>query len=238
MASIQFYTDLNLNRNQIVNAVIENTTEDQATPAIGRLIFDTDIKALKYFDGTQWQISKARMSGLLVYKGAIPHDLNNEPDSPQTGDLYVFNSAGITNGFGAVEVQIGDYVVYDGIYWGWIVIQGNVISATTEIPGVVKIASNEEVLEGINAEKVTVPQYLSNWENQTDKVLRRKRVFENQTVNSSGLTLYHHIGKNNVTVDVYDYNGQKIYIDVEKGINNVILKTNVEITGIKIVISA
>ena len=129
MAAIQFFTNLNLNRNEIQNAVIENTTEnDIQNPVIGQLIFDTDIASLKYYDGETWQISKARMPGLLVYKGMIRHDVGSEPSDPKTGDLYVFSSGGMTNGFGAVEVQIGDFLLYDGTEtgWAWTVIQGNV----------------------------------------------------------------------------------------------------------------
>ena len=241
MAAIQFFTNLNLNRNEIQNAVIENTTEnDIQNPVIGQLIFDTDIASLKYYDGETWQISKARMPGLLVYKGMIRHDVGSEPSDPKTGDLYVFSSGGMTNVFGAVEVQIGDFLLYDGTEtgWAWTVIQGNVVPATIANPGVIRLANNMDVITGIDAEKALVSKYLKNWENQTNKALRRKRVYVDQTVDSLGLILYHNIGKNNVMVNTYNMSNERIDFDVEKNDGYIVLKSNFSISGIRVVISA
>jgi hypothetical protein len=237
MAAIIYLTDLKMNQNQIINASIENITEDDVIdPQIGQLIFDTNDGLLKFYTGTYWEISNARLPYRLIYRGSVPYNFN--PTNYETGDLYIFNSGGTAINFNNLVVQAGDFVFYNGDINAWVSVQGNVTSATTSNPGIVEIATNEEVLAGIDAERVVVSKYLSNWENQTDKALRRKRVFENQTINSEGLVLYHHIGKNNVAVDVYDSTGQKVYLDIEKDINMITLKSNIEITGIKIVISA
>lgn len=237
MAAITYLTNLNMNRNQILNMTIENIDEDDViNPVVGQLIFDPSDGQLKFYDGVIWNVSNGRLPDRLIYRGSIFHTYN--PVDYKTGDLYVFKSGGIAVNFGNIEVQIGDYVFYNEDSNSWVGIQGNVVPATTSTPGVVQIATNQEVLDGLDNEKVIVPKYLSNWENQTDKSLRRKRVFENQTINSEGLTLYHHIGKNYVTVSVYDSSGQKVDLDIIKDINMVTLKSNREINNMKIVISA
>lgn len=236
MAAITFISNLNMNRNQILNMKIQNIMEDDVIdPVLGQLIFDPQDEKLKFFDGIVWNVSNARFPDRLIYRGAVPHTYN--PVDYKTGDLYAFTSGGIAINFGSIEVQIGDYVFYNEDSDSWVGIQGNVVPATISNPGVVKIATNQEVLDGLDNESVVVPKYLWNWEHQTDKELRRKRVFENQTVDNTGLDLYHHIGKNNVAVDVYDQTGQKIYLDITKDINMVTLRSNIQINGLKIIIS-
>ena len=52
----QFLTGLNLNKNELLNAKIQNLPTSQApsSPVAGQIFFDTDLHQLKVWDGTTW----------------------------------------------------------------------------------------------------------------------------------------------------------------------------------------
>jgi hypothetical protein len=52
----QFLTGLNLNKNELLNAKIQNLPTSQApsSPTAGQIFFDTDLHQLKVWDGTAW----------------------------------------------------------------------------------------------------------------------------------------------------------------------------------------
>ena len=74
MAAKKYFVDIDLQKNELVSAVLHNTTSGGvATPVAGQIIFDTDSDTLKYYDGTAWQSSETRLDGALQYKGSIAH---------------------------------------------------------------------------------------------------------------------------------------------------------------------
>ena len=50
----QFLTGLNLNKNELLNAKIQNLSVAPASPTAGQIYFDTDTKQLTVWDGTAW----------------------------------------------------------------------------------------------------------------------------------------------------------------------------------------
>lgn len=70
-----FYTDLDLNRNKLLNGVIHPSATPPENPVAGQIYFDTDAKKLKYFDGNAWTESggggSAGVSSLGGATGAI-----------------------------------------------------------------------------------------------------------------------------------------------------------------------
>jgi len=55
MAKKDFYVNIDLNENQLLNVIVENHWGNPVDLTIqGRIIFDSDIKHLKYWDGTVW----------------------------------------------------------------------------------------------------------------------------------------------------------------------------------------
>jgi hypothetical protein len=50
----QFLTGLNLNKNELLNAKIQNLSVAPASPTAGQIYFDTDTKQLTIWDGTAW----------------------------------------------------------------------------------------------------------------------------------------------------------------------------------------
>lgn len=238
MAAKKYFSNLDLNQNQIKNAVLETTTSaGVASPADGQIIFDTGSNVLKYWDGAVWQSPVTRFEGEIVYKGAVAHDAA-APGTVTNGDLYVFTSAGTATNYGGDVVEIGDYVVYDSNASDWVVAQGNVIQASTTSKGIVELATNAEAETGTDTDRAIVPSSLTAWADQTDKTVVRKRAYTSQTINSSGLTLTHSIGKNNPYVSVYNSSGARVSCEITKGTGTVTLTSNVEISGATVVISA
>jgi len=92
----KFFTNINLNKNQLVNAAIENNTSDPSSPAVGQIYFDTNSSSSTY-------------KRLKVYAGS-----STWVSIPYSGDIVnadISSSAGITvnklltNGTNAVTIS-------------------------------------------------------------------------------------------------------------------------------------
>jgi hypothetical protein len=238
MAAKKYFSNLDLNQNQIKSAVLETTTSAGiASPGNGQIIFDTGSNVLKYYDGATWQSPVGRFEGTVVYKGSIAHNAAS-PGTVTNGDIYAFSSAGVATNYGGATVQIGDFVVYDGDAEDWTVIQGNVVEASTSSKGIVELATGQEAIDGTDTAVAISPASLDSWSEQEDKTVARKRVYTSQTINSSGLTLTHAIGKNDPYVSVYSSSGQRVHLEITKGDGTIVLTSNVELSGATVVISA
>ena len=237
MAAKKYFVDIDLQKNELVSAVLHNTTSGGvATPVAGQIIFDTDSDTLKYYDGTAWQSSETRLDGALQYKGSIAHGAAAAV-SPQTGDLYVFTSAGTATNYGNVPVEVGDFSIYNGT--GWDVIQGNTVDATDAVKGVVELATDAETITGSDTVRAVTPSNVTAWATQANKTVVRKRVYSNQTIETGGTALTHGIGTDNPQVVVYDSNDDEIDVLVEIGSGTVTLTVNgSNLTGTTVVITA
>jgi len=242
MAAKKYFANLDLNQNQIKNAVLETVTSASVVgPSSGQIIFDTGVSILKYYDGTTWQSPVTRLEGQMVYKGAVAHNAS-APGTVASGDLYAFTSSGEATNFGGSIVESGDYALYNGD--SWMIIQGNTIDSSTTAAGIVQLATEEETIDAVNTLKAVSPAGLTAWADDTDtlaanrKQIARKRVYTGQTITSAGLTLTHAIGKNNPSVSVYSSAGAKVTLEVTKGNGTVVLTSNTSLSGATVVISA
>jgi hypothetical protein len=237
MAAKKYFVDIDLNQNELVSAVLQNTTSGGvASPVAGQIIFDTGDNVLKYYDGTAWQASETRLDGALQYKGSIAHNAAAAA-SPQQGDLYVFNSAGTATNYGGGVVEAGDFAIYNGSSWD--VIQGNTVDASESDKGVVELATDAETIDGSDTVRAITPSNLTAWATQSNKTVVRKRVYSNQTISTTGTTLTHGIGTDDPQVAVYDSNDDEIDVLVEIGSGTVTLTVNgTNLTGNTVVITA
>jgi len=227
MAAKKYFVDIDLNRNALANAVLENTTAANVVdPKKGQIIFDTESKTLKYWDGGVWQSSETRLSGALQYKGGIASNAA-EPNLPQAGDLYVFNSYGRAVNFEKagqeLYVEIGDFAIRNSAN-GWDIIQGNVSDATVAKPGMVQLATESEAINATNSTKVITPSSLGKWANQANNTVVRKKIYNDQTIAIAGTELSHDF--DSPQVKVYDQTGDEVDVMVVHSANKVTLSVN------------
>ena len=235
MAQKKFFVDINLNKNQLVDAVLEKISSSGVTGAVaGQIIFDTGDSKLKYYNGSVWQSAESRFEGALQYKGSVAHNAT-APADPAKGDLYVFNSAGTATNFGGTVVQSGDFAIYNGS--GWDIIQGNVVSASESVAGIVELATDAETITGSDTSRAVTPANIAAWATQTDKTLVRKRVYTAQTISTTPLVLTHALGNSDVQVQVYNSSGDMIEVLITKGSGTVTLTANASVASCLVVIS-
>ena len=123
---------LELNQNEVRNAVAQNLAAAPSTPLPGQFYYDSTIKKIRVWDGASWITLGGGGAGGFTPKG----NWNAATNTPAladgigtNGDIYRVNVAGATvlNGFSAWDV--GDELFFDGANWVPI---DNTIYATIE----------------------------------------------------------------------------------------------------------
>lgn len=237
MASKKFFVDLELNRNALKSAVVENVDVSTITsPSSGLIAFDTVSSKLNYYNGSSWVSlsAPASLSGVVTYKGSLAFNAA-APVSPSTGDLYVFTSSGIAVNFGSAPVESGDFIIYNGTTWD--IIQGNtsIGPATDAGAGLVELATDSEVIAGTDTSLAITPAGLSAWANQSNFSIVRKAIFTAQNISTTVLNLTHSFGSD-ASVTVYNSSNEKIEVGVTVTSGNVALVANSTISGCKVII--
>jgi hypothetical protein len=171
MANKKFYVGIDLQTNSLENATIGQNTAIGTIE--GSFQYDPTSHRLQYNNGTLTEeianlsdIS-AVTGGLILQGGYDPS--TNTPDitdgSALKGYFWVVTIAGT---FLGEAVQVGDSLIAkdDGAGTNlsdWLIIQGNVVVATTTIDGIVRLATQTEVDAGIESGAVVLtPATFSN----------------------------------------------------------------------------
>lgn len=233
MAAKKYFVDLNLNKNQITEFSLENRIENPQSPVSGEIYFNSVDKKIKFYDGTSWQSVGQVSADYVIYKGTLAHSAN-APNTPRTGDLYVFSSAGTATNFGNAVVEVGDFVIYNGTTWDVLQRNLNLQSANEQSAGLVELATQTEVNTGTDAGRVITPATLEGY--RLNKTLSSVLLFENQTIYTTGTTLTHNLNNKNIMVEFYESN-EKIILDyTTPTVNTINVKTNYQLSGINIIV--
>ena len=75
-----FLTNINLNKNELQNAVIQNLSSNPSNPRTGQIYYNTTDKVLKQFNGTTWDIVGKEYTagdGIDLTNGAFSADIGN-----------------------------------------------------------------------------------------------------------------------------------------------------------------
>ena len=133
--AINFLSDLDINKNQLLNAVIENQPNDGAagpSPVIGQLYYNTTSNVLKSWDGTIWVEVGGGVTSLTATDGTF---INLTPNTTQSGAATLTADLNATGTPSATTYLRGDntWSAISGIYsWS---IQGGTGGPTTVANG-------------------------------------------------------------------------------------------------------
>lgn len=239
MAQRKFFVDVDLNKNQLKQARLENIAVSGVGGAVsGQVAFDTATNKLAFYNGSSWEVVGQLAVDTVNYKGGIAYNAS-EPSPKDQGDMYIFNSGG-TNGSawwtGSQVVQAGDFVIYSGSAWD--VIQKNVEAASETVAGYVELADDTETNAGTDATRAVSPRRLSDY--RLNKTLASTYIAS--TVNlvaNTGYAITHGFNSTLVQVVVYDSTSTQIEVEVVVTSATVVtLTSTTNINGCKVIIIA
>lgn len=179
MAERNVLVNLNLNKQSLIGAKVYPLSTANRTALTlsgsdeGLLAWDTDLDELYAWNGSTWVRAVTTVTGAMTFRGGIAASAN-APSSPANGDTYVFTSAGALNNTWSPQdtVAIGDQAVWDSAGAVWRYIQGNVVSASSSVEGIIQLATQSEVDTGTNAAKAVTPSTLAGY--TPDSALTRR----------------------------------------------------------------
>lgn len=212
-----FHVDIDLDLNQLKNAVLHQLASDPVSPVQGQVWYNSTTDEIKYYDGAAiqiiankaWVISEInKLERLQGQFDASPGLLPVAADKSQgdltqivNGDYWIINVAGTISGIGGSDVlDIGDKLQYTGGGAGtaanWVGIQTNL---------------NDSNIGNVKAEKQTV------------------NLVANTALNVNAATI-----ANIHSVQVYNSAGELIVVNIEKlgGANQRTLTSKKSLTGV------
>ena len=145
-------TDLNLNKNELQNAVIQNLATAPASPISGQMYFDTVDDVAYIFDGTAWR--NALSTGDYTFQNGI-----EELTGDDAGKVQIKLATGANAGNVTFTANANG-------------LKGEVADATTSVAGVVEYATDAEFTTGTSEVLVVNPkQVASGTQTLTNKTI-------------------------------------------------------------------
>lgn len=233
MAAKKYFVDINLNKNQITEFSLENRINDPLDPKSGEIYFNLNDKKIKFFDGAGWQSIGEISAKYLTYKGAIAHS-SEEPLDSKIGDVYVFSSNGKTINFSQMEVEIGDFAIYNGNSWDILQKNTDIKNASQETNGLISIASENETFDGKINNKAITPLGLEKF--RKNKTLTTVLEFVDYKITSDGNIIIHNLNNKNIIVEFFENEEKVILFYKIIDDNSILVKSNFDIFNIKIII--
>ncbi len=215
--------------NPLTTAQITTLSSTLGATHKGLFVYDHELSVLKIWNGSAFAANPVTQSGLTP-KGNVAFNAT-EPATPVLGDLYVFTNAGTNTWEGSTVVQAGDQVYWDGTIWQFI--QGNVISSSTSVAGIVQLATDAETNTGTDTTRAITPANLAA--NQAArKSAKVYFVSSVTTVADTPLTINHALALQNRDAYVVSFKVGNSEVDIDTDsvdVNNCSVTSSVALTG-------
>jgi hypothetical protein len=239
MAQRKFFVDLDLNKNQLKQARLENiAVSGVSSPGTGQVAFDTASNKLAFYNGASWEVVGQLSVDTVSYKGSIAYDAS-EPSPKDQGDMYIFSNGGTVvtpwwNGSGAV--QAGDFIIYSGSAWD--IIQKNVEAASESVAGYVQLATTNQTNDGTSDTLAVSPRNLTKF--RLNKKLTSTYIVDPiNLVANTGYPVTHGFNSTLVQVVVYDSTSTQIEVEVVVTSATVVtLTSTANINGCRVIVIA
>lgn len=190
----KFFVDINLQGNALNNATIGSNSDMTKGGS-----FRFDGTRLEYFDGSSTQ-SVANLADISAVTGGLilqgGYDAaTNTPDiangNASKGFFWVVTEAG---SFLGTSVQVGDSIIAKvdeaGASIGdWLILQGNIVTATDEVEGIVRLATQAEVDGGVEGGAVVLTPATFENSTQLSDIRSNISALETDKLNLSGGTM-------------------------------------------------
>ena len=129
--AIEFYSSIDLNKNELQNAVIQVLSTKPSSPAQGQIFFDSDVTQLQVYNGSAWQGLATEVvdtddifnTGLRI--GRDSHNMLDFETADNTIDIYLNNAKDFTFTANTFTAQSGSTIAGQAI-------TGTTIDATTD----------------------------------------------------------------------------------------------------------
>jgi len=175
MPSKQFHHGIDLrNNNQLKNFIVHQVDSDEVTALsswldtdhIGFFIYDTDADMLKIWSGVEFINISTTIEGDVIYKGSIDgsQSLDNQC-SAVAGYQYLVSVAGDLSMSGVTftygnKAEVGDWLFFTSSVDALVIQASNIVLATHETAGTVKIATESDIIAGESDSSVVTPKGL------------------------------------------------------------------------------
>lgn len=160
--ALPIFNNLDLNNAAILNFLIDPRASVPGSPVANQIYNDTTLGYLRIRNAsnTAW-IDVGYSPGAMHLVGEITDANTNPafPGNPTDGDVYIINTNPGT--VGGLNVEVGDQLIHTG--GNWFVLQRNLEAATTIVAGFVRLATDQEVIDGIESSAAVSPSALQNW---------------------------------------------------------------------------
>ena len=129
--AIEFYSSIDLNKNELQNAALQVLSAKPGSPATGQIFFDSDVTQVQVYNGSAWQGLVTEVvdtddifnTGLRI--GRDSHNMFDFETADNTIDIYLNNAKDFTFTANTFTAQSGSTIAGQ-------VITGTTIDATTD----------------------------------------------------------------------------------------------------------
>ena len=159
----KFFVDINLQGNALNNATIGSNSDMTKG---GSFQFASGSSRLEYFDGSSIQevanlADISAVTGGLILQGGYDAATNTPNIADENANKGYFWVVTVAGSFLGQSVQVGDSIIAKvdkaGASIGdWLILQGNIVTATDEVEGIVRLATQEEVDGGVEGGAVVL----------------------------------------------------------------------------------